>query len=270
MLEGQWLFHRLGPAFVDELVRRCQETLGVERERLVALPSYRLAALALNGVDRDVALVGSDGPSTLLDLSGANTQPPDFWRALLRSFNGNDCFADARPVDYCQPTAAHHQALDAALAVLKDRAPHTHAALTGWIPRILVVQGVPQSGSSPRFFGCILMPAEAFETAPIVLAADLVHELAHQELFVLNAYDRLVSPHADETWRFSVFAGFARPTMGRLHASHALFRMIQLCRQTGTGAFIRRGKLWRTLRSFRRGELTPMGQLIVRDVYPGA
>jgi HEXXH motif-containing protein len=236
----------------------------------VALPSYRLAALALNGVDRDVALAGRDGPSTLLDLSGGDAQAPDFWRALLHSFNTNDCFGDVRPVDYCQPTAAHHQALDAALAVLKEGAPHTHAAITAWIPRILVVQGGPQSGSSPRFFGCILMPTNAFEIAPGLLAADLVHEMAHQELFVLNAYDRLVSPHADETWRFSIFAGIPRPTMGRFHAAHALFRLVQLSRQTGTGAFVRRGKLWRMRRSFRPGDLTPLGRLIVHDVYPRA
>jgi HEXXH motif-containing protein len=80
------------------------------------------------------------------------------------------------------------------------------------------------SGSSPRFFGCILVPTEHFERPPAVFAGELVHKMAHQELFVLNACDRLVQPAGDDVWRFSIFAGVRRPTMGRLHAAHAIFR----------------------------------------------
>jgi len=269
MRDGQWVFDLLGPGFLDEMVRRVQGVSGEERPRLRALPSYRLAALALKAVDRDVAFDGEDGASRLLDLNGGE-QLPSFWRALLHSFNTGVYTPDTPPVDYCRPTAAHHQALDAALAILKERAPRTHAAFTTWLTRIMVVQGAQQGGSSPRFFGCILQPANLFAISPRLFAPELVHELAHQEIFVLNAYDRLTAPEGDEVWRFSPFPRLSRPTMGRLHAAHALFRIIQLSRQTGEGTFIKRSKLRRTARSFKKGELTALGQTLVNEVYRNA
>jgi HEXXH motif-containing protein len=123
------------------------------------------------------------------------------------------------------------------------------------------------SGSSPRFFGCVLLPAGLFGIPPHRFALALVHELAHHELFVLNAHDRLTAPDGDDVWRLSIFAGLPRPTMGRFHAAHALFRMIQLARQLNEGTLGYRGKLWHTVRRFRKGELTPMGQALVDEVY---
>jgi hypothetical protein len=273
MREGQWLFHRMGAAFVAEMVSRAERMLGdgppdpATRERLAALPSYRLAALALKAVDKELALEGEDGSSFLLDCGPRESDLPAFWRALLHSFNTNGYYPGARKVHYCQPTDAHRRALDAALGVLKERLPAAHAALTGWMQRILLVEGAVLSGSSPRFFGCILMPTEHFQRSPIKFASELVHEMAHQELFVLNAYDRLVQPAADDVWRFSIFAGVRRPTMGRLHAAHAIFRMLQIARATHQRLRLMRGQLWTTTRSFREGELTPLAQAIVDDVY---
>jgi HEXXH motif-containing protein len=278
MREGQWLFHRLGAAFVAEMVSRAAQRLGdaggpsaqVARERLAALPTYRLAALALKGVDKEAALAGEDGSSILFDGGPRESELPAFWHALLHSFNTNGYYPDSPPVHYCPPTAEHHRALDAALGLLKERLPASHAAMTGWVQRILVVQGALLSGSSPRFFGCILMPVERFKRPAAVLAADLVHELAHQELFLLNAYDRLVQPVGDDVWRFSIFAGVRRPTMGRLHAAHAIFRMLQAAHATRQGTLLLRGQLWKTSRTFRKGELTPLGEAIVHDAYRAA
>lgn len=249
--EGQWIFPRLGPGFLEELVLRAQETSGEEPQRLRALPSYRLAALALGAVDRAVALDGEDGAGALLDLPDG-AAPPPFWRALLQSFNANGSSPDSPEVEYCRPTATSQRALDSGLAFLREHAPHAHAAVTGWVSRIMVVKGGVVSGSSPRFFGCILLPVALFEVSPRQFVAGLIHELAHQEVFVLNAYDRLTDP---------------RPTVGRLHAAHALFRIIQLSRQTSAGTFIDRSKLWRTLRTFHQGELTPLAQALVNEVY---
>jgi HEXXH motif-containing protein len=278
MREGQWLFHRLGAAFAAEMASRAERVLGdasgpsvpVTRERLLALPSYRLSALALKAVDKELALAGEDGSSLLLDRGASESGLPPFWHALLHSFNTNGYYPDAPPVHYCPPTAAHHRALEAALELLKERLPGAHAAMTGWVQRILLVQGALLSGSSPRFFGCILMPVERFDRSAAMLAGDLVHELAHQELFLLNAYDRLVQPAGDNVWRFSIFAGVRRPTMGRLHAAHAIFRMIQVARAANERSLLLRGQLWKTARSFRQGELTPLGEAIVHEVYRAA
>jgi HEXXH motif-containing protein len=278
MLDGQWVFQLLGAAFVAEMAGRAEQLLAdtgapsvpVTRERLTALPSYRLAALALKGVGRELVLEGEDGPSMLLDCGPRESELPPFWRAVLHSFNTNGYFPDAPRVRYCPPSAAHHRALDAALEVLKERLPAAHAAVTGWIQRILVVQGANLSGSSPRFFGCILMPTDQFERPPAVFAGELVHEMAHQEMFLLNAYDRLVQPAGDDVWRFSIFARTRRPTMGRLHAAHAIFRMIQVARATHQRALRLRLQMWMTTRTFREGDLTPFGQALVHDVYSAA
>jgi hypothetical protein len=269
MREGRWTFPRLGPGFIEEMVLRAQALAGADpgRDRIAALPSYRLAALALKAVDPDVAFTGSDGPSLLLDLGEDQAQPPIFWRAFLRSFNSDGYYPDTPPAEYCRPTADHHRVLDAVVSLLRERTPHTHASFTGCISRILLVQGAPLNGSSPRFFGCLLLPASLLAIAPDRIAAQLVHELAHQELFVLNAYDRLVARAGDDVIRFSAFAGVRRPTMGRLHAAHALFRMIQHSRQTGGSTFVNRLKLRLTTHDFREGELTPVGQTIVDEVY---
>lgn len=294
MRDGQWIFHRLGAPFIAEMVNRAAQILGecggdtvqVSQERLAALPSYRLSALALQGVEIDQApsgispapqpglstlrladWAGADGSSILLDCGPRESELPPFWRAVLHSFNTSDYYPDTSPVHYCPPTAAHHRAFAAALALLKARLPEAHAAMTGWIKRVVVVRGPELGGSSPRFFGCILMPASYFERTAAAFAGELVHEMAHQELFVMNAYDRLVEPAGDDLWRFSIFAGVRRPTMGRLHAAHAIFRMIQAARATDQGSLLLRGKLWRTVRTFLPGDLTPLAQAIVRDVY---
>jgi HEXXH motif-containing protein len=234
------------------------------------LPIYRLSALALKGADRSVCIDGADGSSILLDCGPLQTDLPQFWRAVLHSFNTNP-YSPGGSVHYCQPTTKHHRAFDAALGVLAERLPATHAALMRWIQRVVVVQGEAGedgvAGSSPRFLGCILVPAKYFERPAAALAGELVHEMAHQELFVLNAFDRLVQPSADNVMRYSIFAGVRRPTIGRLHAAHAIFRMIQVARATEQGSRLLRGQLRLTTRTFRSDDLTPFAQRVVRDVY---
>lgn len=279
MRDGDWAFQRLGDKLSSEMISRAEQLLAEGqdaplqemRERLNALPIYRLSALALKGADRSVCMDAADGSSMLLDCGPLESDLPQFWRAVLHSFNTNPYSPISGSIHYCQPTPKHHRAFDAALGLLAERLPATHAALMRWIQRVMVVQGEAGedavAGSSPRFLGCILVPAKYFERPAAALAGELVHEMAHQELFVLNAYDRLVQPSADNVLRYSIFAGVRRPTIGRLHAAHAMFRMIQVARATEQGSRILRGKLRLTLRTFRSDDLTPFAQRIVQDVY---
>jgi HEXXH motif-containing protein len=50
------------------------------------------------------------------------------------------------------------------------------------------------------------------------LAVSVVHELAHQELFLMNLLDRLVNQPFDYNEIHAPFQGTKRPPIGRLHS----------------------------------------------------
>jgi hypothetical protein len=153
-----------------------------------------------------------------------------------------------------------------ALSVIKKHAPQTFEQVSKFISYIVPFENAnTRSFSHPHFFGCIFIrPSQS----PIQLAVSIVHELAHQELFFLNLIDRLVQKSADYSLAHAPFQGKPRPPIGRLHAAHALFRMVQFESDLlPENAEIHRQVLHQTIATFATGELTAFAEILCQEIY---
>lgn len=124
-----------------------------------------------------------------------------------------------------------------------------------------------KGASHPHFMGLLFINLGLLKTdADFDLS--VVHEIAHQELFLLNLLDRLVLGSISPSLIHSPYQNKVRPTIGRLHSAHALYRMIQyelhLKRFNNVERF--RKYLNDTILTFSTEELTAFGYLLI-DVY---
>ena len=107
-----------------------------------------------------------------------------------------------------------------------------------------------RSASHPQIFGLILI-------------GDGVHELAHQELFLINLLDRLVNQPFDYNEVHAPFQGTKRPPIGRLHSMWALYRMVQFQKLQNEADPKYRELLLKNVEAFEDQELSPFGKKLV-------
>jgi len=113
------------------------------------------------------------------------------------------------------------------LEKIKKNNPKVFGYLMNYIPFILIVKkNGAYSLSTPHLFGTIILNESIFSSKED-LEITIVHELAHQELFLINLIDSLINEKFLSNLQYSPFQREERPPLGRLHASHALFRMTE-------------------------------------------
>lgn len=98
------------------------------------------------------------------------------------------------------------------------------------------------------------------------LAVSIVHEMAHQELFLFNLLDRLVRTEADFNLVHAPFQGVVRPPIGRLHSLYALFRMVEFEKQAGLPHERHQQLVFDTIDSFKKFELTDFAKRLVQSI----
>lgn len=156
------------------------------------------------------------------------------------------------------------QKIEKALLIISRTRNGWHALVSANVICFLRVRNSQyRSASHPHLYGAILIgDGIALQSAHDV-AVSIVHELAHQELFLLNMIDRLVNRAFDFNEIHAPFQGKRRPPIGRLHSLWALYRMVQFHETLGK----RDEKLLRLLvenaSSFESNELTPFATRIV-------
>ncbi len=120
------------------------------------------------------------------------------------------------------------QRLQAAVELIRRSDAGISALLNDLVAAFVRVRSVNfRSASHPQIFGLILIGDGALELTAKQLAVSIVHELAHQELFLINLLDRLVNQPFDYNEVHAPFQGTKRPPIGRLHSMWALYRMVQ-------------------------------------------
>lgn len=135
---------------------------------------------------------------------------------------------------------------------------------------IIILKNVPFRGAShPHFMGSIFLNSNSFYDST-ELYNSLIHELAHQELFLINFIDRLVNKEFDYNLIHAPYQGMLRPPIGRLHSLHALYRMIQFNKMTphpskNQELFI--SKFKENLKSFNISEMTEFACYLLSEVY---
>ncbi len=134
------------------------------------------------------------------------------------------------------------------------------ASITGFIR----VTGVNfRSASHPHIFGLILIGDGAWQLTSEQLAVSVVHEMAHQELFLVNLLDRLVNEPFDYNEVHAPFQGIKRPPIGRLHSMWALYRMVQFQRLSGKINEKHQEFLRQNIEAFEAQELTVFAEKLV-------
>lgn len=244
--DDRWAVAALLPAFRGELER----STGIGGVSLTALSMLRY------GLARTAPAVLAQPPAGLVEQRD-DAATRRFWdRAAGHVVRG----AVHRPADEQQRAV-----VAAALVGLRAVAPGTRDALDRCLTRLVVLDG-PSFGSAshPWLFGSIFCHHATLAAEPDAVASMLVHELAHHELFLLNLVDRLIRAESDAERRFAPFQGRERPAIGRLHAAHALARMLGLARCSGAGERHLAESLRATLATLPPRLLTPFGAELVK------
>lgn len=154
--------------------------------------------------------------------------------------------------------------LKRALFIVQSSNKAAYSHITENITLLLRVKGVSfRSASHPHLFGVILIGDGIENLSSEQAAVSIVHELAHQELFLINLADRLVNASFDYNEIHAPFQGKKRPPIGRLHSLWALYRMIdfQMASNNVNSKYV--DLLSANVRAFDDGELTDIGKVLV-------
>lgn len=131
---------------------------------------------------------------------------------------------------------------------------------------VCIVSGVDFMGAShPQLWGKIILNIKLLTMEKNVIVNSIVHEMAHQELFLLNLVDRLVLKQFDNNLEFAPYQNMSRPPIGRLHSCHALYRMLQYKYSTSKNELM--SKFKKNIENLHEYELTQFSKGLIDEVY---
>lgn len=250
--KGDWIFDLVGPLFRRGLLKRIGNSILEPR-----LPMMELT-LQSYGVSASVEL-SLPRTGRFLDLERATPNHLETLSKLSKSI-----FPQAAPVSL---SPSRKELVGAAENFIGKKAKRTASLLELWISSYLLLENVTfRSASSPHAFGCIFFGENMDRLDYENLAVSIVHEMAHQELFLFNVIDRLVETKADFNLVHAPFQGTVRPPIGRLHSLYALFRMVEFEKQAGLPYERHQKLVFDTIDSFDDFELTDFAKQLVRSI----
>ncbi len=244
--KGEWAFDLILPSFRSTLLEQVSSLAPETSTTFLTANFYRKANLP----------VVLPGP---LKLVGSNTTE-------LAAFLQESLAALDRRVELAEVDADWEACFEMALELIGAHDPGALHALREHMTYVCTLQTEDfRSASHPHYFGTLYLKRV---NDPRALAVSLVHELAHQELFLINLVDRLILSESDYKLAHAPYQGKSRPPIGRLHSAHALYRMISLERRIlPDSAGKHEAVLKDTVATFGRDELTNFGWRMVHEVY---
>ncbi|MBX3032892.1 MAG: hypothetical protein KF865_03135 [Bdellovibrionaceae bacterium] len=251
--KGSWTFDVLGPRFQTALIKRVQGENPALSTFNRSMMEWTLMAYRKLAPTEDRLL------SSFISTIDPNIQSMNFQAALtqLAEATIDNGFVTAF-------TGLERTQLESAVQDIGRHAPDTAKSFRRWITHFLKMDGVPfRSASHPHAFGCIFLSSRIEKMSSIELATSIVHEMGHQDLFLLNIIDRLIQQDADYKMAHAPFQEKLRPPIGRLHSYFALYRMIQFQNQVGLDPRRYLQLFNETKASFAQDELTEYGFQIV-------
>jgi hypothetical protein len=254
---GGWTFDDLAPRFRSALLRRIVDAQDGQLSEIERRSLMTLTLLAYEpGISRRWR--GLDEQSTFLPL------PSDKESSVVARKLAEKVSIGGLPSAL---TSEDMNLIVRAETFLKDIAPHTFALKERWVRSYMKLENVGfRSASHPHAFGCIFFGSRIREFSEKEVAVSVVHEMAHQELFLFNLLDRLVESEADFKLVHAPFQGIVRPTIGRLHSLYALYRMVEFEQQASISSDRHADLLFATAETFTPGDLTEYGAKLVATV----
>jgi len=145
-----------------------------------------------------------------------------------------------------------------------------YAPLMSFLEYAIMLDNVNFRGAShPHFLGSLFLHFNPNDSQ-FDFFVSIIHESAHQELFLINFVDRLVVEKYDFQLIHAPYQNKLRPPIGRLHSAHALFRMIQFVQifdATNEKLNFFVSKFNDNLSSLDEKELTDFGRHLLKGVY---
>jgi len=188
--------------------------------------------------------------------SGANTEAKD---VIHRIFAAD--YPQARLMPF-EPEVS--EKLRLSLFSIEKTDAHLFEMVNSIVTSFIRIQGVNfRSASHPQLFGLIVIGDGVQSLNALQLGVSVVHEIAHQELFLVNLLDRLVREPFDYNEVHAPFQGVKRPPIGRLHSMWALYRMVQFQQISGEVSQRYQDLLRKNVEAFEDQELTPFGWKLV-------
>ena len=250
--KGDWIFDLIGLLFKGGLTKRLGNGGYDSRSPMMelTLQSYGIASPGLSTLPRS---------GRFLNMEATTGDQMDALQRLSKNI-----FPQAVPISL---SSWRKEQVQNAESFVGQHAKHTRQHIEKWISSYLLVENVSfRSASSPHAFGCIFFGESMNRLDYKNLAISLVHEMAHQELFLINLLDRLVEENADYSLAHAPFQGIVRPPIGRLHSLYALFRMVEFEKQAGLPYERHQQLIFDTIDSFQDFELTDFARQLVRAI----
>lgn len=259
-LKVGFIFNMIGPQFRVGLLKRLEirnkEFFQDSKDKLLVSP---LLALTMAAYREPVepSLLNVGGPENFI-VQAIRESENQVWNSILKAIDVE--------ATYLVPNKVEVKRLNEAIRIIQSTAPVAFESFEAWITHVCGIRSEKfRSVSHPHFFGCIFV---APNRDPADLAISIIHELAHQEFFLINVVDRLVNIGFDYHEIHAPFQGRKRPPIGRFHAAHALYRMVQFESALGHSNTEKHiDLLKKTIDTFERGELTSFSWRLVNEVY---
>lgn len=176
----------------------------------------------------------------------------------------NGAIAIEPKAEVIQFTNEELEKIEKAIELIAAKAPEMDLIRKTSITGLVRVKNVIfRSASHPHYFGLIFLGDKISEQSVSELSVSLIHEMAHQELFLINLLDRLVHEPFDYNEVHAPFQGMKRPPIARLHALWALYRMVQYESEIGISSDKHRNLLKQNVAAFEEMELTPLAMKLV-------
>lgn len=150
------------------------------------------------------------------------------------------------------------------LASLKELYPTENALFDLFPSAFIFLKNADFYGAShPHILGAIILGEKFCQGQVFDATLSIIHEMGHQELFLINTLDRVVVQEFDFNMIHAPFQGRERPPIARMHSLFALYRMVQLERKSGIYQSANSELMKENLTSFSSGELTDFGSSMV-------
>lgn len=257
-LEAGWSFPVTRPRYETLLDRRLAASSGRALPP-VARPLAVFERVAPDALERFAAGLThtSIGPVLVEDATG------DGSAAILSAVRRNHDRATLSP--------GHLDRLEDGLEYLRARNPATHAAIAENLLAVAFLSDVRSSSFSiARLIGFVFLSNRPDLDAEDI-ALLLIHEMAHTELNLLTLFDDLFAPDALRGEAYAPFQQKMRGPVGRIHAAHAVYRMLQFAGASGSKhAEGLRSDFAATLATLEDVETTPLGSALIHRFYRAA
>jgi len=244
--QGQWTLSSIAPSFQRRLAGEIKTSASEKNISELCMSFY-------GKTQPQLMTVGNRKVASADDLS---SEVKNLIQKILRPDNPN-----AEIINF-EPQLS--EKLNTALKLIGLTTPTTSELIKKLVTAFIRVDSVIfRSASHPHLFGLILIGDKANELTAEELAVSVVHELAHQELFLINLLDRLVNQTFDYHEVHAPFQGVKRPPIGRLHSLWALYRMVEFQMNINNVNQKHKMLLRENAQAFEDQELTPFAKRLV-------